>query len=153
MKPEFIVELKKLRKKPCGDYLQHFVDGKADALELFRLEGGQYDWLYNHSNYDLISYEIEQGIFDWEEYSWAVAQYRPQHFDSDKYNWERCSWYVARYCPQHFDPEKYNWEKYSYFVAQFCPQYLDAEKYNWEKHESYVREYCPHLLHLKPQTA
>ena len=150
-RPQFIVELDKLRLKPCHKYLKYFVDGKADALELFRLEGTQYGWLYKYSDYDIIGFEIQQGIFDWNEYSLYVAACCPQHFDTEKFNWEIYSRYVAACCPQHFDTEKFNWKKQSCAVAQCCPQHLDKEKYNWEEDTWAVERYCPYLLHLKPQ--
>ena len=169
---QFIVELDKLRETPCSRYREYFVDGKADALELFRLEGEQYSWLYKYSDYDIIGFQIQHNIFNWEKDSWAVARFRPQYFDSQKYNWEDYSWAVAEFCPQHFDPEKYNWERdgwkvaqccpqhfdtekynwkeHSFAVAEFCQQYFDPEKYNWKIHSWYVEKFCPHLLHLKP---
>ena len=148
---QFIVELSKLRKTPCEDYLKYFVDGKADALELFRIHGTQYRWLYKNSDYDIIRFQIQNNIFYWNKYSWAVAECCPHNFDSKKFNWKVDGWWVAQYCPEHFDPKKYNWKDHSWAIAQFCPQYLDPKKYNWENQTWAVEQYCPHLMHLKPQ--
>lgn len=165
-----IVELSKLYRMPCDEWLERFVDGKLDAHEAFKEFGEKYEWLYNNSPYDLIGWEIEKGVFDWERYSWLVAKFCPEHFDKEKFNWKKHSWLVAKYCshlidkekynwdidswavarfcPEHFDKEKYNWYVDSKWVAKYCPQYIDKERYNWEKDEWAVAEYCPEYLKL-----
>ena len=70
--------------------------------------------------------------FRWEYLSWLVAQYCPQHFDSNKFNWKNDSSSIPKYCPQHLDPEKYNWENDSWSVIKHCPQKLDINKANLE---------------------
>jgi hypothetical protein len=138
-----IVELDKLHKTPCEDWLERFVNGQIDAHEVFKKYGEQYDWLYQNSPYDLIGWQIENGVFDWERYSWAVAKYCPQHFDAEKFNWPRDSWAVAKYCPKYFDPDKFNWEDFSYEVARYCPQHLDPNKYDWQNDSEFVAKFCP----------
>ena len=141
-----IIELDKLFEKPCDEWLDRFVDGKIDAHEAFKKYGSSYYWLYENSNYDLIGWEIENDCFDWENDSWAVAQYAPQHFDPEKYNWDRYSGAIVRYAPQYFDPEKFNWEKYSWAIVRYAPQFFDPEKYNWEHHSWAVAQYAPQLF-------
>ena len=116
-----IIELDKLFANPCPKWAKLFVNGKIDAHEAFKKYKPEYEWLYENSNYDLIGWEIENGCFDWEKHSWAVAQYAPQYFDPEKYNWEDYSDYIVRYCPEYFDPEKYNWYMHSWAVESFAP--------------------------------
>ena len=89
--------------------------------------------------------------YNWENDSWAIAQYCPEKLDPEKYNWEADSWAVAQYCPEHFDPEKYNWKDDSRYVAEYCPEKLDPEKYNWKDASWAVKQYCPEKLKLKKE--
>ncbi|MCA1980089.1 MAG: hypothetical protein LDL10_00940 [Calditerrivibrio sp.] len=138
-----IVKLEKLYKRPCEKWLSRFKDGKIDAHDAFIKYGQEYEWLYENSPYDLIGWQIENNCFDWERFSWAVAEFCPEHFDKEKFNWKDCSMWVVEYCPEHFDPEKYNWENHSSAIAVHRPEYLIPEKYNWKKHSWFVVEYCP----------
>jgi hypothetical protein len=96
-----IVELKKLKKQPCYEWLQRFDEkGKIDAHRAFELYGEKYEWLYKNSNYDLISWEIENDCFDWQKHSWAVAQFCKKKLDINKYNWKEHYWAIAMYCPE-----------------------------------------------------
>lgn len=122
-----IIELKKLHATPCEEWLERFVNGKIDAHEAFKKYGEKYDWLYTFSDYDLVSWEVENGVFDWDKHSWAVAKFCPEYFDSNKFNWERDSWAVAMYCPDKLDPDRYNWERFSYVVAKYCPDKLSLK--------------------------
>jgi hypothetical protein len=119
-----IVELDKLYKEPCESWKSLFRGGKVDAHDAFKKYGERYDWLYCHSPYDLIRWEILNNCFNWEEYSYYVVKYCPDMLDPLKYNWERDSRYVAEYCPEKLDPERYNWEEYSSDVAKYCPDKL-----------------------------
>jgi len=51
-----IIELSKLYKRPCKDWLKRFDgNGKIDAHEAFKKYGQQYNWLYENSPYDLLA--------------------------------------------------------------------------------------------------
>jgi len=90
-----IIYLNELYVTPCEPWLSRFdKDGKMDADEAFRLYGEYYDWLYENSPYDLISWQIDNDKFDWELYSKYVVKYCIDKFDSNKYNWKDYSWAV-----------------------------------------------------------
>ena len=144
-----IVHLHDCKQTPCKFWLKQFKKGQIDAHEAFKRYGEQYYWLYENTDVDLIGWEIENGVFNWKIYSWAVAQFCPQHFDAKKYNWKEYSQYIAQYCPERLDPARFNWKKHSWAVAQYCPEHLDAERFNWKKFSYLVEKYCPHLLTLK----
>ena len=146
-----IIELNKLYRKPCKGWLERFENGKIDAHEAFKKYGEQYGWLYGHSNYDLIGWEIENKVFNWEQYSWAVAKYCSEYIDAKKYNWEKHSWVIAKYCPEHLDPDKYNWDEDSWAIAKYCPDKIDPERYNWEDSSWAIAKYCPEKMILKPK--
>ena len=146
-----IIELEKLYKTPCKEWLERFENGKIDAHEAFKKYGEQYEWLYLNSPYDIIGWQIEHDCFDWKNYSRYVAQYCPEYIDPDKYNWEEYSVEIAKYCPEHLDKERYNWDWHSWAVAQYCPEKIDPDKYNWELHSWAVIQYCPEYLELSPK--
>jgi len=124
-----IIELEKLRETPCEEWLVLFKKGILNVYEAFEKYGQQYTWLYNYSDYDLIGWQIENKLFDWEEDSWLLA----------------------KYCPHNFDKHLYNWERYSAHIVVHCLEHFDAELFNWEWHSWIVEKYCPELLHLKPK--
>ena len=143
-----------------------------DVHRWFAEHWQEYEWLYEHSNYDLITWEIENNCFNWKDnshvvakccpdklyhnrynwkdYSWVVARYCPNEFNSKRYNWKDHSWAVAEYCPDKLDPDKFNWKKDSWAIVQFCPDKLDPDKFNWKKHSNYLAEYCQDKLELRP---
>ena len=148
-------------------------DREEEELREWRNYIGElYAFVYQRTHIDFIGWQIDNGLFDWERNSWAVAKYCPHHFDASRFNWTRHSAYVAEYCPHHFDasrfnwrcyswlvakhcphhidPERFNWKEHSKYVAQYCPQYLDPTRYNWDEDLWAVESYCPHLLYLKP---
>ena len=86
-----IIELDKLSEIPVREWLKLSEDKKLDAHKVDIYKNQLYKWLYKNSQYDLIGWEIEHNCFDWENYSWAVAKYCPQHFVPEKYNWEKHS--------------------------------------------------------------
>ena len=102
-----------------------------------------------HKQWQDPEYRFDPEKFNWELYSWAVAEYCPEHFDPDKYNWEKDSYEVARYCPEHFDPDKFNWESCSCSVAKHCPEHFDPDKFNWAQFSWAVAEYCQE--HFDPE--
>jgi hypothetical protein len=95
-----IIELDKLYKIPCKEWLERFENGKLDAHEAFKKYGEKYEWLYKNSNYDLIGWEIENNCFDWEKNSWAVAQFCKRKLDVNKYNWKDHYWAVRMFYPK-----------------------------------------------------
>jgi hypothetical protein len=102
-----IIELKNLTKTPCDKWIQRFdKDGKIDAHAAFLRYGTEYTFLYRYSNYDLIGWQIENNLFDWDAHSFIVAGFCPQHLDVKKYDWEEQSWAIDTYCPQysHLNP-------------------------------------------------
>lgn len=118
-----IVELSRFKKTPSDYWLGKFQDGKLDVHEAFK-EYEDYQWLYEDSDYDLVGWEIENNCFDWENNSWVIPVFCPEHFDVEKYNWKDFSPDVAKYAPELLDPQKYNWEGYSNFVELYCSEKL-----------------------------
>jgi len=130
MKKTNLLYLYECKKVPCRAYLALFEKNETGNLfvwidEAFAKYGQQYEWLYENTRIDYISWEIEQNRFDWEKYSWAVAKFCPQNFNSELFNWRDYSWAVAEYCSQFFNREKFNWKKDKWAVEKYCPQYLD----------------------------
>jgi len=169
-----IIKLDKLRKTPCENWLNlSDEEGNLDVQKAFEAYGSEYSWLYAHSDYDLIEWQIQNNCFDWETYSFIIAQCCPKHFDKERFNWKKCSHHVVACCPQHFDKHLFNWENFSHFVTGYCPEHFDkhlfnwerfsghlvadcpehfdAELFNWKKYSWAVAQYCPELLHLKPK--
>ena len=62
---------------PCQEWLNLFENGQIDAHEAFKVHGQQYNLLYVYTDIDLIRWEIENGVFDWQKNAWAVARYCP----------------------------------------------------------------------------
>jgi len=89
--------------------------------------------------------------YNWEDFSWAVAEYCPEKLDGERYNWKDDSWAVAEYCPEKLDGERYNWKDDSWAVAEYCPEKLDPERYNWEDDSWAVAEHCPEKMSLRPK--
>lgn len=147
-----IIELSKLYKEPCERWFYRFIKGKIDAHKAFFEFGQEYEWLYKNSDYDLIGWQIENNVFYWEKYSWAVTKFCPENFNSEKFNWKDYSNYVAEYCPEKIDPTKFNWKHYSWAVAKYCCDKIDFEKFNWQKQSWAVAKYCPEKLSLRPKT-
>lgn len=172
---EFIVELDKLKKQPCAEYLKYFKDGKVDALKVFKKLGYRYFWLYQNSEYDLIEYEVREGIFSWRKHlgflihfrphlinpdklskkQWLlhghiIAQFKPEAVADKRFNWKYHSRAVAIHCPDMIDPKKFNWEKDSDVVAKYCPHKIDPKRFNWERFTWAVEDYCPEYLYLIP---
>lgn len=148
-----IIEISKLYKKPCDAWLELFLNKKLDAHVAFKKHGEQYKWLYNFSPYDLIGWEIDNGVFDWERHSIYNAWFVPQYFDKEKYNWTKYSGTVILYSPQLFDASKFNWKEKSGLVAKFLPQFLNEKTkdlYNWDKDYKSVKLYCPEKLQFAP---
>jgi len=142
-----IIDINDFTETPCESWINRF-NGETilDMHELFIDYFPDYDWLYEHSNIDLVRWEIENNCFDWKNNSWAVAKYCPDKFDPDKYNWKEDSWAVAKYCPDKFDPDKFNWENQSYAVAEYCQDKLDPDKFNWKRYSMTVAIYCPEKI-------
>jgi len=147
-----IIELDKLKSEPCEEWLMRFESGTLDVQKAFKDYEEQYDWLYKYSDYDLIAWQIENGVFDWEEDSWLLAKHCPKYFNSELYNWKKDSWSVAQYRSYLLDPDKYNWKESSWAVAQCCYNLLNPDLYNWEDYTYDVETFCPHLLYLRPNT-
>jgi len=159
-----IIKLEKLRETPCNKWLKLFKEGELNVHEAFKEHGTQYEWLYKYSDYDLISWQIKNECFNWEEHSYLLPKHSPSKFDSDKFNWEKhsshlaeyqpnlldterfnwewASWAVAIYCSHLLDPDKYNWEEFSNTVVQYCPEYFEYDKYNWNKNSWFLENYC-----------
>ena len=131
-----LVKLVELKQKPCEKWLKYFdKNGVADAHEAFISEYDYpYTWLYENTNIDLISWEIENNCFDWENNSWVVAKYCPDKLDPDRFNWESASWAVVQFCPDKFDPDRFNWKRHSWAVAEYCPDKLDPDRFNWREY-------------------
>jgi len=144
-----IIERKELRKWICEEWLVLFKNGKLDVHKAFEEHVQKYEWLYMNSDYDLIAWQIQNNCFDWEENSWAVAQFCSRLLDPKLYNWKKDSWVVARHCPYLLDPKLYNWEDQSWAVARYCHEHFDSELYNWEKDSAEVAINCSHLLDPK----
>jgi len=108
-----IIELEKLTEAPSKELLVLFENGKLNVHLAFIEHGEAYKWLYAHSSYDLIAWEIENDCFNWEEHSCYLAQFCSSKFDKEKYNWKRDSWALAKYCYHLLAPQLYNWRKYS----------------------------------------
>jgi len=147
-----IVNINNLKKKPCESWLNKFDNnGEIDAHTAFIEYCEEYEWLYKHSNYDLIAWEIENNCFNWKKNSEYVARFCPDKLDADRYNWKEDSEYVAKYCPDKLDPYKFNWSRHSCLVAQFCPDKIDPDKFNWKNDSWAVEIFCPDKLKLKPE--
>jgi len=154
MKKTNILYLDQCKTTLSEKYLSLFQKDKEGKLfvkidEIFDKLQYPYEWIYGITDIDYVGWQIEQGVFDWKKYSWVVAKYSPQNFDSNKYDWEEHSWAITAYAPQFFDPNKFNWKKNSVGVACLHPEFFDAEKYNWEEASWAVAQYCPHLLDPK----
>jgi len=108
-----IIELENLTTVPCDEWRLRFENGKLNVHLAFIEHGQQYAWLYAHSSYDLIAWQIENNCFDWEENSCYVAQFCSRLLDKEKYNWKKDTWAVAKYCYHLLAPQLYNWRKYS----------------------------------------
>lgn len=124
-----IIHLDKLYRKPCNKWLSLFVNGQLDANKAFKKYEQQYDWLYYHSPYDLIRWEIENNVFDWDKHSYFVAKYHPELIDKKKFNWKCHSYALAIYCPEKIIPRKYNWKKFGKDIIIYCPDKIDPDRY------------------------
>ncbi len=85
------------------------------------------------------------GFVDWKRDSLIVALHAPSQVGPE-FDWEGYSWAVAQYCPERLDPDRYNWKDYSWAVAQYCPERLDPDRYNWKDHSAAVLKYCPDMM-------
>jgi len=136
-----VIELENLTTVPCDEWRLRFdKKGKLNVHLAFIEHGQQYRWLYKHSNYDLIGWQIKNGVFNWEEHSQFLAENCPRHLNKEKYNWKDFSWAVAKYCPrltdhEFFNPEQTAWEDHSWAVAETmqCPDSFDKAVFNWKR--------------------
>jgi len=80
-----VIELENLTTVPCDEWRLRFdKKGKLNVHLAFIEHGEAYKWLYAHSSYDLIEWQIQNNCFDWEKYYWYAEKYCPNLIPSNR---------------------------------------------------------------------